>query len=103
MIYRDAMGRLRIEATPAGHPVVADYLFTDIREDQGRCNAVLETLERARAGTAANLESIGNLYVLIARKNGARIENLYDAEAPSAEIPLDELSALLNDWKQHLD
>lgn len=101
-IYRDATGRLRVEATHAGNPVVADFLFTDIREDIGHCDAVLNMIEHARLGAGENLESMGNLYVLILRKDGARIENLYDDKAPSAEIPLDELLALLNDWKHQL-
>lgn len=101
-IYRDATGRLRVEAAPAGNAVVADFLFTDIGEDKGQCNNVRGMIERAQSGAGINLESIGNLYVLILRKDGARIENLYDDKAPSAEIPLDELLTLLNDWAQNL-
>lgn len=40
-------GRLRVEVAAAGNPVVADFRFTDIREDKGHCNAVLELIERA--------------------------------------------------------
>ena len=102
VMYRDATGRLRVEAAATGNPVVSDFLFTDIREDKGRCDAVLELIERAQADPAVRLESIGNLYALILDRQGARIENLYDDKAPSAEIPLDELIALLSDWKRQL-
>ena len=101
-IYRDSTGRLRVEAAPSGNPVVADFLFSDVREDRARCTAILDMIGRARSGTGVRLESIGNLYVLILRQDGARIENLYDDQAPSAELPLDELAALLNDWKRQL-
>lgn len=101
-IYRDATGRLRAEAAPAGNPVVADFLFTDVGEDKGRCDTLLDMIERTRSGADTNLESIGNLYVLILHRDGARIENLYDNQAPSAEIPLDELVVLLNDWRRQL-
>ncbi len=102
IMYRDATGRLRVEAASTGNPVVTDFLFTDIREDKDRCDAVLELIERAQADPAVRLESIGNLYVLILDRKGARIENLYDDKAPSAELPLDELIALLHDWKRQL-
>ncbi|MBI5936529.1 MAG: hypothetical protein HY850_01630 [Betaproteobacteria bacterium] len=101
-LYRDATGRLRAEAAPAGNPVVADFLFTDVREDKGRCDTLLDMIERTRAGADEALEAVGNLYVLILHKDGARIENLYDGQAPSAEISLDELAALLNDWRRQL-
>lgn len=103
VIFRDDTGRLRIEATTTGNPIVADFLFTDIREDLSRCNSVLDMLERARLSQDDYIETVGNLYVLILRNTGARIENLFDPNAPSAEIPLDELSVLLQTWKRYLD
>lgn len=101
-IFRDDTGRLRIEATGTGNPVVADFLFTDVREDLARCNSVLDMVERAKVGPDAHIETVGNLYALILRRSGARIENLFDEHAPSAETSLAELSALLQAWKSQL-
>lgn len=101
-IFRDDTGRLRVEATDEGSPVIADFLFTDIREDRSRCNSVLDMVEHARTSPDAQIETVGNLYVMILRRAGVHIENLFDERAPSADIDLDELFNLLHIWKSKL-
>lgn len=100
-IFRGADGRLRVEADPTGSAVVADFLFTDVREDAAHCDEVIDLIERARLG-ATGLEAIGNIYVLILDRTGARLENLHDETAPSAELGLNELEALLRQWRDQL-
>lgn len=100
-MFRDADGRLRIEAAAGGSAVVADFLFTDVREDKAHCAEIVESIEHARRGEPCP-EHIGNIYALILGQAGARLENIHDESAPSAEIGLDELQSLLEAWRGHL-
>lgn len=100
-MFRDADGRLQVEAAPGGSAAVADFLFTDVREDKARCDEIVALIEGARRGEACP-ERIGNVYALILDRTGARLENIHDEAAPSAEVGLDELEALLRRWRGHL-
>jgi uncharacterized protein YacL (UPF0231 family) len=100
-IFRDTTGRLQVEAVAGGDPVVADFVFTDVRENPLHCGEIIGLIDRARNGEAG-LESIGNIYVLTLSQHGARLENIHDAKAPSAGIALDELAELLDSWRHHL-
>ena len=101
-IYRDGTGRLCIEAGDHGNPVVADFLFTDVRENPAYCDELLSLVQHARHGETG-LEAVGNVYALILSPAGARLENIHDETAPAAKIGLDELQALLQAWRDHLD
>lgn len=102
-IFRDATGRLQMTASPAGDPVVADFLVTDIREDRSHCDAVLDMIERGRNGGNADPESsTGNIYRLTVGRHRARLANIHDEQAPGADIACPDLLELLREWRRHL-
>ena len=99
-IFRDDRGRLR--AVPGAFPpLLADFLETDVRDNPGRCNELLDGLARARRGTP--FEAYGNLYVLSAGPDGAVIRNGYDEGVPLLRLSLDTLHNALAAWRAAMD
>jgi len=94
-VFRDDRGRLR--AAPGAFPsLLADFLETDVRDNPGRCDQLLEDIAEARRGKV--FEAYGNLYVLGAGPDGAVIENGDDETVPPLRLSLDALEQALTAW-----
>jgi hypothetical protein len=99
-IYRDDRGRMH--AVPGAFPpLLADFLETDVRENPGRCDQLLEDLAEARRGKP--FEAYGNLYVLGAGPDGAVIKNGYDETTPPLRLSLDTVEQALTAWRAAME
>jgi hypothetical protein len=99
-IIRDDRGRLRV--VPGAFPLLlADFLETDVRENSGHCDQLLEDLADARRGKP--FEAYGNLYVLGAGPDGAVIENGSDHTVPPLRLSLDTVEQALTAWRAAME
>jgi hypothetical protein len=96
-IYRDTRDRLR--ASPEVFPsMLADFLETDVRDDPGRCEELLNGLSDACGGQ--HFEAYGNLYELEAGPDGALLRNGCDDRRAPLRLALADLRRALAAWRR---
>jgi hypothetical protein len=96
-IYRDTRDRLR--ASPEVFPsMLADFLETDVRDDPGRCEELLNGLSDACGGQ--HFEAYGNHYELEAGPDGALLRNGCDDRRAPLRLAVADLRRALAAWRR---
>lgn len=83
---------------------VADFLATDINENQEYCQEILTSISEISKSQNPNQQEFfcGNIYELKLNPKEALLVNLYDDQVTPVRIELGELKDLLTAWQKEL-
>ena len=81
--------------------ILADFLRTELRGSQRRCNELLSTIEAVAANRTECREMTGNLYRLTITEKAARIDHLFD-ESLSLTLSRQGLADAIEAWRAQL-
>jgi hypothetical protein len=87
-------------ADDPAHDTVAAFLVIDIQRNPQWAHELADRIEEVKSGRLAGWERIGNGYRLELSPAGALIEDLVDEDAPAQMVPLKELSAAVDAWRE---
>jgi len=99
--YRDEDGYRR--AAPTGvHPLIANFLDSDVRSSPCECQELLGLIEEVKEGRRLEWSSTYNAHAVTIRPDGVVIESLWDDSLGVAHIPLERFRDCLEAWAAFL-
>ncbi len=102
-LTRNQQGELQISQPPYLKPF-ADFLETDINENQEYCQEIISSIDEIKHSSNPNQQEFfcGNIYELEINPKQALLLNLYDDRASPVKIELNELKELLSVWQKEI-
>ncbi|GEM_PF-2284905 len=96
-LRHDKYGLPRVRADRA-HRRLADFLETDVQENESLARELLQDLAAVEQKPAESLEVIGNAYVLTMAADGVTISDLYDDSSAPYRTDPDHFRRALTQW-----